>query len=104
MNRAKSMRCGMNIERRRRWIRQLELSIAWSGVILPPIDDFEAMFRIYYHKRLLCVLRRVRRCPECRGVGRINEFEEILRSAQAREGAFWWAHCLTASYFGRYCT
>lgn len=64
----------MNIERRRRWIE--EIHAEWISVTdlwwdaaenhrLP--DDFDYLCE--RRKRLLSLLRRVRRCPECRGKG-----------------------------------
>lgn len=47
----------MSIERRRRWIAKIEFNIA--GVV----------GRSCWHKRMLYALRRLRRCPECRGKG-----------------------------------
>lgn len=44
----------MNIERRRRWVEEIEREINrlnWGGYSR--------------HKRLLSLLRRVRRCPSC---------------------------------------
>lgn len=64
----------MNIERRRRWIEQIwqafihETDIWWDAAENFRLGrDFDEIY--HYRKRLLSLLRRVRRCPECGGIG-----------------------------------
>lgn len=60
----------MNIERRRIWVEQIEDQIEYVDECAPEFQS--AMdIEIEYRKRLLSLLRRVRRCPECRGIGAI---------------------------------
>lgn len=60
------------IERRRRWIELIELELAKVRLESSKIKN-EYDIRKWYldaeGKRLLSLLRRVRRCPECRGTG-----------------------------------
>lgn len=68
----------MNIERRRRWIdliwreiarttaHKMSTTVIVNGVCHPSTATIVAKQRI---KRLLALLRRVRRCPECGGIG-----------------------------------
>lgn len=65
----------MNIERRRRWIDEVEAEISDVGLIVdklrgrPSRSWFKFLFFRENLGRLHCVLRRLRRCPECRGKG-----------------------------------
>jgi hypothetical protein len=65
----------MNIERRRRWIEVAERRLRDC---LPPLTSVPILLSdqeehyaasAYLRKRLLSLLRRLRRCPECRGKG-----------------------------------
>lgn len=60
----------MNIERRRRWIEHIEFILFieladFKGKRQTPVD----LLMREHRKRLLSLLRRVRRCPECHGRG-----------------------------------
>ena len=62
------------IERRRRWIELIELELAKVRLESSKIKN-EYDIRKWYldaeGKRLLSLLRRVRRCPECKGIGAV---------------------------------
>lgn len=68
----------MKIERRRRWIELIQKTLSGYEYEMgaPPVADpmlAPRVVRLYERrKRLLSLLRRVRRCPECIGAGRIG--------------------------------
>lgn len=74
----------MNIERRRKWIEEIERDISYEELLLQsPYDtlplgakDANCILRMAMmnRKRLLSLLRRVRRCPECKGAKIIPAF------------------------------
>lgn len=79
----------MNIERRRKWIEEIERDISYEELLLQsPYDtlplgakDANCILRMAMmnRKRLLSLLRRVRRCPGCEGTGVIWPSEMIMR-------------------------
>lgn len=82
----------VNITRRRRWAEEIErlhgnclIAMANATVVEPPDFYFASSgvkysnFVLTHHsKRLLALLRRVRRCPECRGQGAVPFVEHRI--------------------------
>lgn len=65
------------IERRRRWIEEIDAKIIHDTgySAMTSIDPgFAALWFRQHRKRLLSLLRRVRRCPECKGAKIIPAF------------------------------
>lgn len=62
----------VNLARRRRWAEEIEHEAGLLFKASSKIEDEWSMMKWYLEaeaKRALCVLRRVRQCPECRGSG-----------------------------------